>query len=212
MKKVVLIVAPTLLAYLLLTFFAGNLFGIQGNRLWILRGALWLIGIVAAAVVVWFFWDKEKKEKAAAAAAEETPAGGDEIAVLLRDAERKLASAQLAKGARIGNLPAIILLGEASSTKTTTMLHSGLEPELLAGQIYEHGNVTSTRTANLWYSRQTIFVEASGKLLNDEHARTYLAKHLQPRKLGAVVGSGGQAPRAALVCVEIERKIGRAHV
>lgn len=52
---------------------------------------------------------------------------------------------------------------------------------------------------------QTIFVEASGKLLNDERARTYLMKHLQPRKLGAVVGSGGQAPRAALVCVEIER-------
>jgi type VI secretion system protein ImpL len=205
MKKVVLIVAPILLAYLLLTFFTGNLFGIQGTRLWILRGALWLIGIVAAAVVVWFFWDKEKKEKSAAAAAEEAPADGEEIAVLLRDAERKLASAQLSKGARIGNLPAILLLGEAASTKTTTMLHSGLEPELLAGQIYEHGNVTSTRTANLWYSHQTIFVEASGKLLNDEHARTYLAKHLQPRKLGAVVGSGGQAPRAALVCVEIER-------
>ena len=205
MRKVVLIVIPILLAYLLLTFFTGSLFGLQGTKLWILRGALWMIGIAAAAVVVWFFWDKNKKEKSAAAAAEEAPTGGEEIAVLVRDAEKKLASAQLAKGARIGNLPAIILLGEASSTKTTTMLHSGLEPELLAGQIYEHGNVTSTRTANLWYSHQTIFVEASGKLLNDERARNYLTKHLQPRKLGAVVGSGGQAPRAALVCVEIER-------
>jgi len=61
MKKVIVIVAPVLLAYLLLTFFTGNRFGIQGAKLWILRGALWLIGIVAAAVVVWFFWDKEKK-------------------------------------------------------------------------------------------------------------------------------------------------------
>jgi type VI secretion system protein ImpL len=74
--------------------------------------------------------------------------------VLLCDAEKKLASAQLAKGARICNLPAILLLGEASSTKTTTMLHSGLEPELLAGQVYEHGNITATRTANLWYSHR----------------------------------------------------------
>jgi type VI secretion system protein ImpL len=205
MRKVLLIVAPTLLVYLLLTFFTGNLFGIQGTRLWVLRGALWLIGIVAAAVVAWFFWDKQKKEKSAAAAGDEAPTGGEEIAVLMRDAEKKLSAAQLAKGARIGNLPAILLLGETSSTKTSTMLHSGLEPELLAGQIYEHGNVTSTRSANLWYSQQTIFVEAGGKLLNDEHARTYLAKHLQPRKMGAVVGSGGQAPRAALVCVEIER-------
>src|ERR1039457_5217030 len=174
MRKVVLIVAPILLAYLLLTFFTGSFLGLTGTKLWILRGALWLIGVVAAAVVTWFFWDKQRK-------------------------------AQIAKGARIGNLPLILLVGEASSTKTSTMMHSGLEPELLAGHVYQDGNITSTRSANLWYSRQTIFVEASGKLLGDEHARTYLAKRLQPRQLGAVVGGGRQAPRAALVCVEIER-------
>jgi type VI secretion system protein ImpL len=173
--------------------------------LWVFRGALWLIGIVAAAVVMWFFWDKDKKEKSAAAASEEAPSGGEDIAVLLRDAERKLSSAQLAKGAKIGNLPAVLLIGETSSTKTSTMVHSGLEPELLAGQIYQDGNITSTRCANVWYSQQTIFVEAGGKLLGDDRARGYLAKHLQPRQLGAVMGSGAQAPRAALVCVEIER-------
>ena len=205
MRKVVLIVAPILLAYLLLTFFTGNLMGLQGAKVWILRGALWLIGIVAAAVVAWFFWDKQKKEKGAAAASEEAPSGGEEIAVLIRDAERKLSAAQLARGARIGNLPAVLLLGEAASAKTSTMMHSGLEPELLAGQVYQDGNITSTRCANLWYSHQTIFVEAGGKLLDDGNARTYLAKHLQPRQLRAVVGAGGQAPRAALVCVEIER-------
>src|ERR1039457_1155679 len=205
MRKVVLIVAPILLAYLLLTFFTGNLMGLQGAKVWILRGALWLLGIVAAAVVAWFFWDKQKKEKGAAAASEEAPSGGEEIAVLIRDAERKLSAAQLARGARIGNLPAVLLLGEAASAKTSTMMHSGLEPELLAGQVYQDGNITSTRCANLWYSHQTIFVEAGGKLLDDGNARTYLAKHLQPRQLRAVVGAGGQAPRAALVCVEIER-------
>lgn len=205
MRKVVLIVAPILLAYLLLTFFTGNLLGLTGTKLWLLRGALWLIGIVAAAVVTWFFWDKQKKEERAAEPSEEAPAGGDEIAVLMRDAERKLSTAQLAKGARIGNLPAILLLGEVSSTKTSTMMHSGLEPELLAGQVYRDGNITSTRSANLWYSHQTIFVEVGGKLLDDEHSRSYLAKRMQPRQLGAVVGGGGQAPRAALVCVEIER-------
>jgi type VI secretion system protein ImpL len=205
MRKVVLIVAPVLLAYLLMTFFGGGIFGLHGAKLWVFRGALWLIGIVAAAVVMWFFWDKDKKEKSAAAASEEAPSGGEDIAVLLRDAERKLSSAQLAKGAKIGNLPAVLLIGETSSTKTSTMVHSGLEPELLAGQIYQDGNITSTRCANVWYSQQTIFVEAGGKLLGDDRARGYLAKHLQPRQLGAVMGSGAQAPRAALVCVEIER-------
>ena len=62
MRKVVLIVAPILLAYLLLTFFTGNLLGLGGAKLWILRGALWLIGIVAAAVVIWYIQDKQKKE------------------------------------------------------------------------------------------------------------------------------------------------------
>ena len=48
MRKVVLIVVPILLAYLLLTFFTGSLFGLQGSKLWILRGALWLIGLAVA--------------------------------------------------------------------------------------------------------------------------------------------------------------------
>ncbi|HVN06478.1 MAG TPA: type VI secretion protein IcmF/TssM N-terminal domain-containing protein, partial [Bryobacteraceae bacterium] len=205
MRKVISIVLPVLVSYLLLTFFTPNLMGLHGGKLWILRVALWLIGLAAAAVVTWFFWDKQKKEASAAAAAEQAAEGGDEIAVLVRDAERKLAAAQLAKGARIGNLPAILLLGEPSSTKTTIVMHSGLEPELLAGHVFQDGNITSTRSANVWYSRQTIFVEAGGKLLEDEKARTQLARSLQPRKLGAVVGGGGQAPRAALVCVEIER-------
>lgn len=205
MRKVISIVLPVFIAYLLLTFFTPNLLGLAGGKLWILRVALWLIGLAAAAVVTWFFWDKGKKEASAAVAAEQAAEGGDEIAVLVRDAERKLAAAQLAKGAHIGNLPAILLLGEASSTKTTIMMHSGLDPELLAGHVFQDGNITTTRSANLWYSRQTIFVEAGGKLLDDEKARTQLARSLQPRKLGAVVGGGGQAPRAALVCVEIER-------
>ncbi|MGO4880118.1 MAG: ImcF-related family protein [Bryobacteraceae bacterium] len=212
MRKVVVIVAPILIAYLLLTFFTGNLLGLQGVKLWILRGALWLIGSVAAAVVVWFFWDKAKREKGAAGAAAEAPAGGEDVPLLIRDAEKKLAASQLAKGARIGNLPLVLVLGEASSSKTSTMVHSGLEPEVLAGQIYQDGNITSTRSAILWYSHQTIFVEAGGKLLEDSQGRASLAKHLQPRQLKAVVGASGQAPRAALVCVEIERITARGQV
>ena len=132
--------------------------------------------------------------------------------MLIRDAEKKLAASQLAKGARIGNLPLVLVLGEASSSKTSTMVHSGLEPEVLAGQIYQDGNITSTRSAILWYSHQTIFVEAGGKLLEDSQGRASLAKHLQPRQLKAVVGASGQAPRAALVCVEIERITARGQV
>jgi len=210
MSKALKIVAPSLLAFLLLAFLSPKALGLTGQKAWILRIALWLIGLAAAAVVVWFFASKKKQEEKAAAAADEAPAGGEEIGVLLRDADRKLAAAQLAKGARIGALPAILAMGEASSTKTSIMLHSGLEPELLAGQVYQDGNVTTTRCANIWFSRRTVFVEASGKLLDDTAGRAYLIKHLLPRKLGAVMGGGGQAPRAVLVCVEIERLTGGA--
>ncbi len=204
MRKTLVIVGSALLAYLLLSFALGKLLGLTGTKLWILRIALWLIGVLAAAVVVWYFSRKEKEEQAAASP-EEAPTGGEEIAVLIRDAERKLAAAHLAKGARTGNLPAFLLLGETSSTKTSIVLHSGLEPELLAGQVYQDGNVTATRSANVWFSRRTLFVEAGGKLLDDQAARSYLVRRLQPRKLAAVMGGSGQAPRAVLICMEAER-------
>ena len=40
------------------------------------------------------------------------------------------------------------------------MLHSGLEPELLAGQVYQNGNVAPTTSANVWFSRGSLFLEA----------------------------------------------------
>ncbi|MFN7993054.1 MAG: ImcF-related family protein [Bryobacteraceae bacterium] len=206
MRKIILIVGAALLVYLIPAWFAGSLFGLHGMKIWILRLGLVLIGMIAAAVAVWFLSSKKKQE--GAAAAEPAPAGSEEMALLLRDAEKKLSGAKLEKGARIGNLPAVIVLGETSSTKTSIILQSGLDPELLAGQVYQDGNVTATRLANLWYSRRTVFVEAGGKLLEDAGSRNYLIKRLQPRK--AVVGSGGQAPRVALVCVEAERITGSA--
>lgn len=208
MQKIIISTAIGYLTYALLAWATSSILGIKGVNLWILRGALLLLGMVAAAVIVWFFWSKKKEAGAEDAAIEVAPAGGEEIDILVREAEKKLAAAQVQKGARIGNLPTILLIGDPSSTKTSTLLHSGLEPELLAGQVYQEGNVTPTRSANLWFSRRTLFVEAGGNLLADQTAWSHLVKRLQPRKLGAVVGSAGQAPRAALVCVEAERIAG----
>src|SRR5581483_7690114 len=172
MRKIILIVGAALLVYLIPAWFSGSLLGLHGMKMWILRLGLVLIGVIAAAVAVWFLSSKKKQE--GATAAEPAPAGSEEIALLLRDAEKKLSAAKLEKGARIGNLPAVIVLGETSSTKTSIILQSGLDPELLAGQVYQDGNVTATRLANLWYSRRTVFVEAGGKLLEDAGSRGYL--------------------------------------
>jgi len=167
--------------------------------------ALYIVLIVALvvliALVVVYLLQKKKQAGAAAPGAAETAPGGDEISLLIREAEAKLAGAKI-EGARVSTLPAYLLLGDSGCAKTCTVVHSGLEPELLAGQVYQAGNIASTRTANLWFSRRSLFVEAAGKLLADTARWPRLVQRLQPR--GSVVGKGEQAPRAAVVFFDCE--------
>ena len=59
-----------------------------------------------------------------------------------------------------------------------------------------------TRTANLWFARRTIFVEAGGKLPAEPAKWVRLIRKLQPR--AGVASKGAQAPRAVLVCYDSE--------
>ncbi|HTS31817.1 MAG TPA: ImcF-related family protein [Bryobacteraceae bacterium] len=161
--------------------------------------------VLALIVLVSIYLQKRKKEKqaaAAAAAGEPVAPGGDEISVLIHEAEKKLEAAKLKEGSKVGGLPVFLVMGEPGTTKTSVMLHSGLDPELLAGQVYVAGNVSPTRSANLWFTRKAIFAEAGGALIADTGKWGKLVKRLQPR--AAVVRKGEQAPRAALVCFDCE--------
>ena len=169
--------------------------------------AIYLIfGLVLVAlivlVVVWFYL-KKKKAKAAAADADAADPGGagtEEIDSLVREAERRLAASK--QGDRLASLPVFFLVGDTGSTKTSVMVNAGLEPELLAGLVYRDNNLVPTRTANLWFSRRTIFVEAGGKLPAEPAKWARLIRKLQPR--AGVASKGGQAPRAVLVCYDSE--------
>jgi type VI secretion system protein ImpL len=161
------------------------------------------VALVALIVLVIVFFVRKKKAKAAAAQAGDPVApGGDEISLLIHAAEAKLSAARLAEGARIANLPVILLMGQPGSTKTSVVIHSGLDPELLAGQVYQNADVVPTRAANLWFSRHTVFAEAGGALLADSGLWTRFVRRLQPK--ASVVGKGMQAPRAAVVCFDAE--------
>jgi type VI secretion system protein ImpL len=103
----------------------------------------------------------------------------------------------------LSNLPVVFVIGEPGSTKTSTLLNSGLDPELLAGNVYQDNAVTPTRAANFWFARGMVFVEAGGKLLSEPGRWARLLQHLQPGRLRSVAG-GGQAPRAALLCFDAE--------
>ena len=159
--------------------------------------------VVALVVLVVVFYLKKKKAKAAADRPGDTAApGGDEISLLVRAAEAKLSASKIEHGAKIGDLPVYVLMGESGGAKTSVMLHCGLDPELLAGQVYRNAEVAPTPAANLWFSRRSIFAEAGGKLLADSGQWNRFVRAMKPRS--SVFRKGGQAPRAAVVCLDCE--------
>ena len=170
------------------------------NPLYIIIGVIVLALIVLT--VIYFLQQRKKKREAALAAEMEEPVQpDDEVAVLVRDAESKLAAAKI-EGAKAAHLPVYLLLGDVGSAKTSVMLQSGLDPELVAGGVYQQGNVAPTRSANIWYTRRSLFVEAGGKLIAEPPKWKKLIQKLQPK--ASVMGKGEQAPRAAIVFFNCE--------
>ncbi len=185
--------------WLVLAWFIARWLHLQGPSVWILRGALALIGIIAFVIVIWWFIVRDKER------AEMGPAtGGDEIDILIREATTRLQASRLGRTAHVGNLPLFLFLGEPGSAKTSVVLHSGLEPELLSGQTVQGKVPIPTRTANLWFSRQYLFAEAGGPMLQDQPRWTKFVRRLAPRQLHSVLGKGAPSPRAAVVCVDCE--------
>jgi type VI secretion system protein ImpL len=202
-----LIAIAGLAGFFILAWLATTTLKLTGIDLWMVRGFLALVGLSGFGIFLW--WRHRRERQAAAAqegagqdAAGAAPAGGaDEIDALLREAEARLAGSNQGK---LGNLPVILVAGPPASAKTNTMVHSGLEPELIAGQVYQDTAIVSTRSANVWFARQTVFVDAGGRLIQDPGRWMRLVKRLEPRKLVSALGKGQQAPRAAVVCVDIE--------
>jgi type VI secretion system protein ImpL len=158
--------------------------------------------VVLIALTILYFVQQKKKARAAGDTDEPAGPGGDEVSLLIGEANSKLSAAKAEPNARVGNLPVYIVMGEPGCAKTSVMVNSGLDPELLAGQVYQNNTVVSTRSANLWFSRRAIFVEAGGKLPSESSKWARLVQKLAPRT--SVVGKGEQAPRAAVVCFDCE--------
>lgn len=205
MSPTYLLTGSALMAYLLLEWLLGSVLGLHGSDLWIFRIGMAVVGILVAGLYLWYQLKSYGGGLIPARRSKEDASGGgsDEIDVLARDAEARLAASKLGRGARLGQLPAIFLVGPPGSSKTTIMVNSGLEAELLAGQIYQDNSIVPTPSVNLWFARQTIFVEAAGKLLADPAQWARLVRRLAPGRLQAV-GQRQQAPRAAVLCFDCE--------
>jgi type VI secretion system protein ImpL len=179
-------------------WFSGTALGLEGSDLLLFRVGLVLLGFVATLAVAWFIL--RRPEKPAAPKTDE----GREIDTAVAMAKSRLASSRQASGKGLDKLPLFLILGLEGSTKTTTMVRSGLDPELLAGEVFRGDTVAPTRSVNLWYTQQTIFVEASGRVTGDPSLWMRLVRHLHPRRLRAALSRGAQAPRIAVVCVSCE--------
>jgi type VI secretion system protein ImpL len=179
--------------FLLLAWAVGPLLGLTGRDLWILRGGMALLGLAGAVLAGMYVARRAKR-------APPVDAAGDEVGEVLEAAQARLAASALAGSSRVSALPVVLVLGPAGSAKTSAVVHSGVDPELLAGEVERAGAVAPTGLLNAWYGRDTLFLEAGGALLDDEGRWQSLVRHLQPGRWGAVVGRGTQAPRAAVVC------------
>jgi len=198
-----LITTLVLLVYLVLVWLLGHWLPLHGSDVWILRGVLALLGLIGAAVA-YFYVYKVKKAKEASGEDESQASETDDLDALVREAVRRLKHSTLGRGTNLGSLPLVFVLGDAGATKTTVLIHSALDPELLAGQVYRDNDVLPTATANIWYTRQAIFVDPAGSMMGQADRWRRLVRLLQPGRFSAAIGKRAQAPRAAVVCFDCE--------
>ena len=182
---------------------ASPLLHLQGARFWLLFGGLTAIGAAVAAVILLF-----RRQQEQARTAQQVPSdtsAGEEVDLLVREAQAKLAHSPKASGAKLADLPVIVLIGTPGSSKTSLMVHSGVEPELLAGQVEQDSGIAPTRSINVWFASQLIFLEAAAKSLSDDALWRKLIRNLRPGRLAAIAGRGPHPGRAALICIDAER-------
>ncbi len=196
--KIWLIGAIGLLIYLFVVWLVLKFLGLSGREKESVAAFLIILGVGAISSLIWYFLREQK--------AKEGPQAGpvDEIDKDITAARNRLAAAKLSDKTRLSQLPLILCLGPTDSAKTSILIRSGLDPDLLTGEIQRGDAVVATRGVNLWYSNKTILLEAGGRLVSDAGRFSRLVRYIQPSRTSAVLSSGRQAPRVAIVTLSAE--------
>ncbi|HEU5458337.1 MAG TPA: type VI secretion protein IcmF/TssM N-terminal domain-containing protein, partial [Terracidiphilus sp.] len=198
----IIVAALVLILSIVLAWLVGPLLSLAGTALVVLRILLVLVGAGTAGFILFLFF----KERRLESAAKKLP-GGTELDTLLRDAAHRLATAQRTGPRSIDTLPLLYILGEGNSAKTTAVLKSGFDPELLAGQVYRDQDVIATPVINLWYAHSCVFAETGEAVRNAPALWRRLIRKSRPRATRSAMGK--EAPvRAAVVCVSSELFLG----
>ncbi len=190
--KTLLLALGVFAAYVVVALILVFALKLHGGKVWQVSGSLALLGLISAGVLLYYFRHDLRKPVAG------SPAGSLEATIAA--ARAQLATAQHVGKPNLGALPVLVVLGPTGSTKTTTVVRSGLDPELLAGDVFRGETVAPTEGANLWFAQGTVVVEAGGPLVDDASGWRQLLRALRPRSLRSALTGRAQSPRLALVC------------
>lgn len=181
--------------WLAIVWLLGSVLKLTGADRWVLSLALAVIGLLAALLIWW--WRKKKASQSPLAA------GDDRAGLLLREAAQRLAASALPGSRRMQDLPAVLFVGAAGSAKTSSLVNSGVNEALLAGNVWNGQVVAPTSLANLWLAGQWVVAELGGAALEDATAVRSLIAGLRTGKANKLFGKAEQAPRAVIVAAEL---------
>jgi type VI secretion system protein ImpL len=197
---VYLLALAVVLVAALVAWGAALLLHLHGASLALLVILILLAGLAAAAVILIMHFRAKKNE----GGGEADGGAGSELDLMLNDANRKLRTAQRGGPKSLDGLPLIYLLGQADSAKTTLVLRSGLEPELLAGTAPRESDVSPTPLLNLWFTRQAVILETGKAIRESDSTLARMVTRTRPKAYRSTFGSAAP-PRAAVVCVSAEQ-------
>ncbi|MGA3045452.1 MAG: ImcF-related family protein [Terracidiphilus sp.] len=200
--KRVLIGILVFVLYMALVIVGAIALHFEGTKLILFCVILGLLGALTIAFVVWYL--HKVSGGSSGSLGPETP-DAINLSTLLRDADAKVRQANRSGAKSLAALPLIYVIGDENSAKTQTVLQSGLDPELIAGNVYRDGLVVPTQLANLWLAGNYVLVEAGGALLRQGPLWLRLVRATIPARLGSVFGDSRLPARSVVVCVSIER-------
>ena len=160
----------------------------QFGLLWTAIGLIAVLAfIVGARLFGWWRLSRAKAASRPTAPVRPAPMVHEDdlaLAALIAEANTNLAKAPGYAGQRgttpLSGMPLYLLIGPEGSGKTSTFVNSGLDPQLLAGQVAGTGPLMPTRLCNLWMAKGAIFAELSGRAFSGDPARwTQLLKVLR---------------------------------
>ena len=163
------------------------------------------LAATAAAAFLWFRsrpakpQSSREEQSTEAQTSDVSPEG--QVQNIFLEARKCLKKSPLLGAKSLEDLPIFLLLGPSGVGKTSALERSGLDRQLLAGQIYSSAGIVPTRTMNVSLARGTVFVELNEPCALNQKAFSAVMKHISPGRVSSISGKY-QPARGIILCVD----------